>query len=133
MQKLLIGLAIGITIFLLSAAQTAEPENLVYELRTYTTNDGKLDDLHNRFRDHTLALFEKHGMKNIGYWVPEDKENTLIYIIAHNNREAADKSWQSFIDDPEWKKVWEASNVDGKIVAKIDRVFMTGTDYSAIK
>src|SRR6056297_3734007 len=56
-------------------------ESLVYELRTYTTHDGKLDDLHARFANHTMELFEKHGMENIGYWTPMDKENTLTYII----------------------------------------------------
>ncbi len=71
-------------------------ESMVFELRTYTTHDGMLPALESRFRDHTMRIFEKHGMKNIGYWTPIDKPNTLVYIIAHASREAADVSWQAF-------------------------------------
>ncbi|MDX1640984.1 MAG: NIPSNAP family protein [Balneolaceae bacterium] len=102
----------------------------VYELRTYTTFEGKLDDLHRRFADHTMALFEKHGMENLSYWTPMDKENTLIYIVAHDSREAAEKSWQDFRNDPEWQKAYEDSRKDGPIVEKVESVFMKKTDYS---
>ncbi|WP_234573045.1 NIPSNAP family protein [Rhodohalobacter sp. 614A] len=105
----------------------------VYELRTYTTHEGKLDDLNRRFADHTMALFEKHGMKNIGYWTPTDKENTLIYILAHESREAAEKSWEAFVNDPDWQKVYAASRQDGPIVENIVSVFMTSTEFSPIK
>ena len=108
----------------------------VYELRTYHTNPGKLADLNTRFRDHTLKLFEKHGMTNIGYWVPQDEpahSNTLIYVIAHESREQAKKNWDAFGADPEWVKVRTASEANGKIVEKVDRVFMDATDYSKIK
>jgi len=108
----------------------------VFELRTYTSPPGKLDALHARFRNHTLALFEKHGMTNIGYWVPQDaplKENTLIYIVAHESREAAAKSWQAFRDDATWQTVRAASERDGRIVEKVESVFLTSVDYSAIK
>lgn len=114
---------------LLVSSATAQ----VYELRTYTTNDGKLDALHSRFRNHTMKLFEKHGMENIGYWVPTDEDksqNTLIYIVQHDSREAANKSWQGFGQDPDWQSVYQQSTVDGKLVAKVDRVFMQPTDYS---
>lgn len=105
----------------------------IFELRTYTTFEGKLDDLHNRFTNHTMRLFEKHGMENIGYWTPTDRENTLIYIVAHESREAAEKSWQAFRDDPEWQKAYQESREDGPIVENVESVFMTNTEYSPMK
>lgn len=105
----------------------------VYELRTYTTHPGRLDALNKRFREHTLKLFEKHGMKNEMYWIPTDdkrKENTLIYVVSHASEEAAKKSWAAFIADPEWHAARDASEKDGKIVAKVEAVYMTLTDYS---
>jgi hypothetical protein len=114
----------------------AQDSGRVFEMRTYTALDGRLDALQKRFREHTVKLFEKHGMTNIGYWVPQDparSKNTLIYILAHKSREAAEKSWAAFRVDPEWIKARNASEADGKIVDKIEAVFMTGTDYSALK
>ncbi len=105
----------------------------VFEMRTYTTFEGKLDSLNSRFRDHTTALFEKHGMQNIGYWIPTDKANTLIYIISHKSKKAAGESWQAFINDPVWKAAYKDSIKDGKLVANIESVYMTATDYSSIK
>jgi hypothetical protein len=108
----------------------------VFELRTYTAPDGKLPELQARFRNHTTRIFERHGMKNVGYWVPQDapaKDNTLIYIISHESREAAKKSWAAFGADPEWQKVAKESQVNGKIVAGITSVYMDATDYSPIK
>jgi hypothetical protein len=108
----------------------------VYELRTYYTHPGKLPDLNARFRNHTTRLFEKHGMTNIGYWVPQDEpahSNTLIYVIAHESREQAKKNWAAFGADPEWQKVRTASEAGGKIVEKVESVFMDATDYSKIK
>ena len=107
----------------------------LYELRTYTTEPGRLPALNARFRDHTMKLFEKHGMKNEMYWVPTDeklKDNTLIYIVSHASRDAAEKSWKDFINDPDWVKARDASEKDGKIVAKVDRQYMTLTDYSPV-
>jgi hypothetical protein len=108
----------------------------VYELRTYHALPGRLDALIARFRDHTTKLFEKHGMRNVGYWVPADapaSQNTLIYILEHDSRETAKKSWDDFQSDPEWKKVRDASEADGKIVEKVDSVYMTPTDFSKLK
>jgi hypothetical protein len=106
---------------------------MVYELRTYTTAPGKLDDLNKRFRDHTMQLFEKHGMKNIAYFVPLDKPDTLIYIIAHKSRQAAAASWKAFRSDPEWQQVAKESEKNGRIVLKVVSVYMTPTDYSPLK
>jgi hypothetical protein len=105
-------------------------------MRTYTANDGKLQDLHKRFRDHTNKLFVKHGMELVGYWVPAegpDAENTLIYILAYPNREAREKSWKAFQADPEWHKARDASEVGGKLVKKVDIKYLNPTDYSPIK
>jgi hypothetical protein len=111
----------------------AKAEPLVYELRTYVTEPGRLPALHKRFREHTMKLFEKHGMKNIAYWTPEGTDDTLVYVIAHKSREAADKSWEAFRNDPVWQKAYEESHKDGKIVAKVERQFLTATDYSPMK
>jgi hypothetical protein len=105
----------------------------VFELRTYTTNEGKLPDLLKRFRDHTTRIFERHGMTNIGYWVPQDKPNTLIYVLAFRSRVDAKKAWEDFRADPEWQKVSKASEENGKIVAHVDSVFMDPADFSLIK
>lgn len=119
-----------------AAVVEAQNANRVFELRTYTAPEGKLPNLNARFRDHTMRIFEKHGIKNVGYWVPQDapnKDNTLIYIISHESREAAKKSWAAFGADPEWQKVAKESQMDGKIVAGITSVYMEPTDYSPIK
>ncbi|MBV9506084.1 MAG: NIPSNAP family protein [Acidobacteriia bacterium] len=110
-------------------------QSRVYELRTYTCADGKLDAVIARFRDHTIPIFKKHGIESIGYWVPQDErsKNTLIYLIAHPNREAADKNWAAFQNDPEWKKVAAESEANGKLVLKIDRVFLDPTPFSGLK
>ena len=115
----------------------AQASGRVFELRTYTTNPDKLGALNTRFRDHTLRLFEKHGMQNVGYWVPSDEPksaNTLIYIIAHKSREAAKQSWSAFGKDPEWQKVAKESEAAGRILEKApESVFMQATDYSPLK
>ena len=111
-----------------------EPDSTtVYELRIYHTYEGKLDDLLRRFRDHTMKLFEKHGMKNVAYWTPLDeplKGKTLIYILEHPSREAAAANWKAFQDDPDWKSVRDKSEANGKIVEKVDSTYMALTDFS---
>jgi len=114
----------------------AQTDKRVFELRTYTTPEGKLPNLQARFRDHTRRIFDKHGMTSIGYWVPQDapdSQNTLIYILAHPSRDAAKKAWADFQADPEWQKVSADSQKDGRIVSKVVSVFMDPTDFSAIK
>lgn len=120
----------------LVAAAEAAAADRVFELRTYTAPEGKLDNLNARFRDHTMAFFEKHGMTNVGYWMPlEDStsENTLVYLLAHDSREAARESWAAFNADPDWREVARASQVDGRIVSKVESVFLRPADYSPIK
>jgi hypothetical protein len=118
------------------ASADTRQKGRVFEIRTYTAEEGKLDALHARFRDHTVKLFEKHGMTNIGYWTPEDaplSRNTLIYILAHPSREAAKKDWEEFRNDPVWKQAREESEANGKIVNKVESVFLDATDYSPLK
>jgi len=114
----------------------AQQPGRVFELRTYTCNEGKLPDLLARFRNHTMQIFEKHGMTNIAYWVPQDSPDhdvTLIYVVAHASREAAKKNWADFSSDPEWQKVQKDSEANGKIVNKVVSVFMDPTDFSPMK
>jgi hypothetical protein len=114
----------------------AQGSGKVFELRTYTAPAGKLPNLLARFRDHTLAIFEKHGMTNVGYWVPQDSpaaDNTLVYIISHDSREAAAASWTAFREDPEWQRVAEESQVDGRIVESVDSLFLEATDFSPLQ
>jgi hypothetical protein len=126
----------GLSVFSaeVSMAQSTDAGNRTYELRTYTTLPGRLPALNKRFADHTIRLFARHGIKSVSYWIPTDdahKDNTLIYILSHDSQEAADKNWKEFQADPEWVKAREASEADGKILAKPpERVFMKMTDYS---
>jgi len=108
----------------------------VFEIRTYTAHEGKLEALHARFRNHTLKLFEKHGMTNIGYWKPADEplaKDTLIYIVSHPSREAAKKAWDAFRADPAWQKVRTESEAGEAIVKKVESVFLEAVDYSPMK
>ena len=107
-----------------------------FELRTYVAAPGKLDALLTRFRDHTTALFEKHGISNIGYWVATDAEGrpteTLIYLLAHPSRAAAKESWAAFQADPDWIAARDASQVDGRLVANVSSVYLDPTDFSGL-
>jgi len=108
----------------------------VFELRTYTAPDGKLEELHKRFRDHTMRIFKNHNMTSVAYFRPQDaplSQNTLIYLISHPSREAAKANWAAFQQDPEWQKVASESQKNGKIVAKVESVFLDPTDYSPMK
>ena len=108
----------------------------IFEMRTYTALPGRLDALNARFRNHTTRIFEKHGMTNIGYWTPQEAplaENTLVYILAHDSRDAGQASWDAFRADPEWAQVAEESQRDGRIVESVDVLWLEATDYSKIK
>lgn len=105
----------------------------VFELRVYHAAPGKLGELEARFRDHTIKIFDRHGLKSVAYWTPmdePDKSNTLIYILQHPSREAAAANWKAFQDDPEWKSVKEKSEANGKLVDKVDSTYMAMTDFS---
>jgi hypothetical protein len=120
---------------LLLLSPTANAQEPVFELRIYVCNPGKLEALLDRFRNHTCQLFEKHGMTNIGYWVPIEEEHgasdTLIYVLQHQSREAAKESFAAFSRDPDWVTARKESEKDGAILAeKPTSIFMTRTDYS---
>ena len=128
----LAGLAVGSFIERVDAQSNAR----VFELRTYTAPEGKLDALNARFRDHTLALFKKHGLTSIGYFVPQDapnSQNTLVYVLAHPSREAAKTNWAAFQADPDWQKAYRESEANGRLTSKVESVFLNPTDYSPLK
>jgi hypothetical protein len=121
---------------ILSAAAFAQSGGPVYELRIYTATEGNLSKVVARFRDHTTKLFEKHGMENVGYWIPTDapkSQNTLVYILRHKSRDAAKASWDAFRQDPDWIKARTASELSGKLVEKAESTFMSPTDFSKSK
>ena len=130
-------LAVGLIGFAAGVSVGQEKRARVYELRIYTVLPGRLPALHKRFAEHTMKLFEKQGMKNEMYWVPTDdarKDDTLIYFLSHESRDAADRSWKAFRDDPEWVKARDASEADGKILAKPpERLLMKLTEYSPVR
>jgi len=131
---LIVGLVLGAGLVQLRAAEPVAGR--VFEIRTYHCFPGRLDALHKRFREHTMKVFEKHGMTNVAYWTFEDspaKEDTLIYVISHASREQAAKNWDEFRSDPEWKAIAADSEKDGKIVEKVDSVFVDATDYSPMR
>jgi len=116
-----------------SVGQEKPSSGRIYELRTYTTLPGRLPALNKRFAEHTMRLFEKHGIHNELYWTPTDEDNKLIYFVSHASREQAEQNWKDFGADPDWKKVAAESQTEdngGKIVEKVDRVWMKLTDYS---
>jgi len=112
-------------------------ESRCYEIRTYTAAPGKLEELHARFRNHTMKIFKKHGMKVVGFWGPADKENgsenKLVYVMEFPNRAARDKAWKDFVADPEWQATKTASEKNGRLIEKLDSVILLATDYSPIK
>jgi NIPSNAP len=133
---LVVGIALGYGFHVVEDARAATSAHRVYELRTYTTSPGKIDALNARFRDNTLRLFVKHHMKSVAYWMPQDPPlagTTLVYVISHDSREVANANWAEFMADPEVKEVMSKSEENGKIVTKVERVFMDPTDYSPLQ
>ena len=110
--------------------KNVDKQSRCFELRTYTVSEGSsIDLLHSRFRDHTTALFQKHGMTVIGYWQPLAKPNTLVYMLAYKDAAARDAAWAAFQADPEWVKV----RTEMQVNVQVDNVFMSATDYSPMK
>jgi len=118
-----------------NALSGSNPSHHVYELRMYHVNAGKIEALKARFGDHTDAIFKRHNMKSIGYWVPEDAPNSqtlFIYILEHPSRQKAEENWAAFQADPEWQKVKAESEKNGPLIDHIDRYFMDPTSFSAL-
>jgi hypothetical protein len=134
-NKIIVAFVLILSGFAVGRASQPAPAH-IYELRTYTAADGKLDNVVARFRDNTIRIFNRHHMKSVGYWLPTEGDKagkTLIYILEHANHEDALKNWAEFNTDPEWQKVKAESEKDGKIVTNAERVFMSATDFSPIK
>ena len=135
MKKIMAAAVLVLSGYAVGRASQTAPSH-VYEMRTYTATEGKLDAVNARFRDHTQRIFARHNMKSVGYWVPAEGPmagTTLVYILEHPSREEARKNWAAFSADPEWQKAKAESEKDGRIVAKAESVFLVPTDYSAIK
>ncbi|MFA6545087.1 MAG: NIPSNAP family protein [Limisphaerales bacterium] len=130
MKKLLALMALMLTPVIAPAAQ----DTRCFEMRVYYAPEGKLDALHKRFREHTIKLFEKHGITNLGYFAPagENPERKLVYFLAYPSLAARNASWKAFMADPDWQKAYKASEVDGKLVAKVESAYLSATDYSPL-
>jgi len=116
------------------AAKVTSPQ--VFELRIYTAAPGKMEKLHKRFRDHTLKMFEKHGIKSVGYWTEteQSKPERLYYLVAYPDRESREKMLiKGIAADPEFLKVVAESEKDGKLTTGIESVILSPTDYSPLK
>ena len=145
MKKLFVAIVFAVTLTTSPAADTnavtvspsIAKDSRCFEMRTYYAAPGKLEELNKRFRDHTCALFKKHGMEIVGFWIPADAgkgaDNTLVYLLAHKSRDEAKKSWAAFIADPAWKKAFAESEVNGKLTTKVESLFLSATDYSPMK
>jgi hypothetical protein len=135
--KTLVAGAVLASALVSASAAVANDAQRAFELRTYHTTEGKLEALNQRFREHTVALFEKHGMEVIGFWTPVGEDgaaNTLVYLLAYPSQEARDGAWKAFMNDPEWKKVYaESEKKDGKFVTKVESKMLAPTDYSPMK
>ena len=135
MKKIMAAAVLVLAGYAVGRASQPAPSH-VYELRTYTATEGKLDAVNARFRDHTRRIFERHNIRSVGYWTPSEGAlagKTLVYIVEHASRDEATKNWAAFRADPEWQKVKAESEAAGPIVAKVDSVYMTPTEYSALK
>ncbi|MEC5127596.1 NIPSNAP family protein [Verrucomicrobiales bacterium BCK34] len=131
MKSLSLWLAVATTSLIWNLSPLSAEELTCFELRTYHPNEGKLEALHTRFRDHTVGLFEKHGMTQLAYWVPvENKENVLVYLLGYPDKAARETAWKAFRSDPDWQQAYKASTADGKLVNHVDSVFLHLTDYS---
>lgn len=131
LKKLQVAALLAVAAVSALTAEEAPKDSRLYELRTYHAEPGKLDALLKRFRDHTVGLFEKHGMTNVGYWIPvENSDRLLIYLLAYPDKQGRDESWKGFLNDPDWKKAAADSEADGKLVGKIDQWFLKPTDFS---
>jgi hypothetical protein len=131
MKSLLSLLTFGLLAATASPASAADTR--LFEMRVYYAAEGKLDALNARFRDHTLKLFTKHGMTNLGYFVPtKNTDNKLVYFLAYADRAARDASWKAFGADPAWKSAQKASEVNGKLITKVESAFLTATDYAVL-
>jgi hypothetical protein len=103
----------------------------VQEMRAYHAMPGKLPALNDRFANHTINLFKKHGMENVGYWTEDvGTSNKLVYMLGYAGLGDREKSWAAFGADPDWQKARAASEVDGPLVRQSVSTILRRTDYS---
>ena len=148
MKKIVFSVLILFSFACQDYAENTPPLHEIYEMRIYYTYEGRFDNILSRFENHTVKLFEKHGFTNVGYWTTDKKDSVsfadefifenggkpaLVYIVSFQNMDIRNKSWDKFINDPEWKKVYEESILDGPIVEKIEQVFLNPTNFSKLK
>jgi hypothetical protein len=141
MKRIAVGLAAlaglsGVALYASAKEKDMKAAGRYFEIRTYTVNDGKMDALHARFRDHTVKLFTKHGIESVGYWTVNSGESagkTLVFVLAYPSKEEQAKRWKAFAEDPDWKKAKDDSEKNGVLVSKADSRFMDPTDYSPVK
>jgi hypothetical protein len=115
--------------------------NHTFEMRTYTATAGNLPNLLDRFRNHTVALFSKHGMKHFGYFTPAagqpGAENTLVYFLAHASPEACKASFDAFRADPDWNQAKEESETaaGGSLTVPdgVKSLLLNATEFSPVK
>ena len=108
---------------------------MLYELRVYECLPGRLPNINARFANHTIKLFEKHGIKSIGYWTTDvgESNHELTYMVAFKDANQRMAAWDSFRNDPEWAKVTADSHRDGLIVKNVRNQLLTPTDYSPMQ
>ena len=108
---------------------------MIYELRTYEAEPGKMMALQGRFRDHTMKLFERHGLKVIGFWTYAHGgwSNQLVYLLAFEDMADRDAKFAAFGADPDWQRAREESESDGPLVTRIRSDLMRPTDYSPLQ
>lgn len=129
-------LAAGVGIAAALAVPAGAADSRLFEMRTYHAGPGKTEAMHARFRDHACRLFAKHGIEQIGYWVPTEEKDgsgdTLVYVLAFPDRAVRDAKWKEFFADTEWQAAFKESEKDGKLVAKFEQRFLTATDFSPV-
>jgi hypothetical protein len=116
-----------------SAGQGSDAGSRVFELRTYTTGPGQVNELNRRFREYTANLLRKHGMTLVGFWIPTDKPDTFVYLISHQSRAAAEEAWKAMLANPEFLDAQKAANAKNPVTVKVDSIYMSATDYSPLK
>ena len=108
---------------------------MIYELRTYWAHPGKIEDLHNRFRNLTLGIFARRNMQVVGFWTPQpaiEETGDLVYLMAFPDVAAKEAAWAGFREDPEWQAGKAASEVNGALVTKVVSTLLEPTDYSVL-
>jgi hypothetical protein len=134
MRYLLPTLGLAALFAMTAESPAADKPARLYEMRVYYASPGKLDALNARFRNHTLKLFEKHGIENVAYFVPtgDNKDEKLVYFLSYPDKAAREKAWKEFQADEEWKKAKAESEKDGGLVKKVEIKYLTATEYSPL-